>query len=207
MVNAPLGSIDPTLSENGPVVLRLTATDTAGNSRSVERSVLITGDNKAGLFRLSFLDLEVPLSGIPIAVTRVYDSRRRGLRGDFGFGWTVEVEGRGRYTNNRKPGDGWEFLGGILGFPCIGGGVPTKPHITEIRLSDREFYRFALQITSPGVQGGGCNGTASFSPTGGYPGTAQLQILDDDNVFLPKRLRISSSPSTPSRPTSPPTSA
>jgi RHS repeat-associated protein len=185
VVNAPLGAIDPTLAENGPVVLRLTATDTAGNTHSVERTILLTGDNKAGLFRLSFLDLEVPLAGIPIAVTRVYDSRRRGLRGDFGFGWTVEVEGRGRYTNNRKPGDGWEFLGGFLGFPCIGGAVPTKPHTTEIRLSDREFYRFALEITSPSVQGGGCNGTARFRPIGGYPGTAQLQILDDDNVFLP----------------------
>jgi len=185
VVNAPLGSLDPTLSENGPVLLRLTATDTAGNTRSVERNVLVTGDNKVGLFRLSFLDLQVPLAGIPISVTRTYDSRRRGLRGDFGFGWTVEVEGRGRYTNNRKPGDGWEFVGGILGLPCLGGGVPTKPHITEIRLSDREYYRFALEITNPGFQGGGCNGTARFRATGGYPGTAKLEILADDNIFLP----------------------
>jgi len=180
VVSGSLGTVDPTLLENGPLLLRLVATDTAGNTTSVERTVFVTGETKVGLFRLSFRDLEVPLAGIPIAVTRTYDSRRRASVGDFGFGWTVEVEGRGRYINNRKPGDGWEFITQFL--PCRSA-APTKPHITEIRLSDREYYRFALDVTSPAPTLGGCFGVAAFQPTGGYPGSARLEILGSTEVF------------------------
>jgi RHS repeat-associated protein len=180
VLNGSLGSLDPTLSENGPVVLRLSAIDAAGNVASVQRTVLLSGNAKVGIFQLRFRDLDVPVAGIPITVVRTYDSRRRAAVGDFGFGWSVEVEGLGRYTNNRKPGDGWQFVTQVL--PCRSVNA-TKPHYTEVRLSDREFYRFALNVTSPAPVLGGCFGTASFTPAGGYPGSATLQILGSTEVF------------------------
>ncbi|NES94080.1 MAG: hypothetical protein F6K32_02445 [Desertifilum sp. SIO1I2] len=37
-------------------------------------SVDVGGDLKLGNFRLSFTDLEIPLTGISIGITRTYDS-------------------------------------------------------------------------------------------------------------------------------------
>ena len=178
---AALASLDPTVLENGPVVLRLTATDAAGNVASVQRTVLLSGQAKVGIFQLSFRDLDVPVAGIPITVTRTYDSRRRGWSGDFGHGWSVEIEGLGRYTNNRKPGDGWQVSGSFL--PCQSA-QPTRTHVTEVRLSDREYYRFAFNVTGLSAVLGGCFGVGRFTPTGGYPGTATLDILGSNEVLF-----------------------
>ncbi|HEX6027251.1 MAG TPA: hypothetical protein VFZ00_34950, partial [Solirubrobacter sp.] len=180
--DAAFTTLDPTMLDNGPVRLRLAAVDAAGNAASVERTLLLTGGAKIGLFRLAFRDLEVPVAGVPIAVNRIYDSRARASRRDFGFGWSLEVEGEGRYTNNRKPGDGWQFNSGPLGLPCIGTVTPTKSHYTEIRFSDTEAYRFALQIQSPAPTVGGCFGVARFTQVGGPPG-ARLDILGGVDVF------------------------
>ena len=175
-------TLDPTVLENGPVRLLLTATDAAGNQASVERTLILTGDAKIGLFRLVFKDLDVPVAGVPIVVSRIYDSRARGSRRDFGFGWSLQVEGEGRYTNNRKPGDGWTFTTGPLGLPCAGSVVPTKTHYTEVRFSDREAYRFSLRIDRGAAILGGCLGTARFAQIGGPPG-AILEILGGVEVF------------------------
>jgi hypothetical protein len=46
---------------------------------------------KIGNFTLSFNDLTIPVSGIPITITRTYDSRNR-TTGDFGAGWTLDIK-------------------------------------------------------------------------------------------------------------------
>ncbi|HEY7512159.1 MAG TPA: hypothetical protein VIG50_17995, partial [Vicinamibacteria bacterium] len=181
VVNGTLARVDPTLLENGPLRLRLVATDAAGNQAAAERTVLAAGAAKIGLFRVSFRDLDVPVAGVPITITRTYDSRRRASVGDFGFGWSVEVEVEGRYTNNRKPGDGWQVTGSFL--PCQSA-QPTRTHVTEIRLSDREFYRFATTMTGLAPVLGGCFATAGFTPVGGYPGHATLQVLGSSEVLF-----------------------
>jgi RHS repeat-associated protein len=142
---------------------------------------------KVGAFSLTYVDLEVPVSGIPIALLRTYDSRDKRLA-DFGFGWTLDVLS-GSFASNRKPGDGWFVLptDDIL-FPIPCSIVEeTKYHVTEVRFSDTEFYRFRLQVQMFGfgsVIAGGCLGEASFVQTGGVPG-ATLQILDETDVFWP----------------------
>src|SRR6185369_16745037 len=87
---ATLGTLDTTMLLNGLYEVRLVATDTAG--RAVGDTVfLVVKDNfKVGNFSVSFLDLEVPVSGMPIRVTRTYDSRDKG-KGDFGFGWRLDI--------------------------------------------------------------------------------------------------------------------
>lgn len=203
-----MSRLDPTLLLNGIGLLRLTATDLMGNTSEVERTVFIEGDNKLGNFRISFTDLEVPLSGIPITIRRTYDSRTRAQSKDFGFGWTVEVLTAGRYVNNRAPGDGWNFTSGALGIPCQGV-QETKSHVTEIRFSDREFYRFAFVAHLGAPITGGCQATGSFAQIGGIPGaslqdlsgsianrlfweTGTDQILDTDtsDTFVPTNVRL-----------------
>ena len=73
---------------------------------------------KVGHTRLSFVDLEVPVAGIPITVVRTYDSRVQEQR-DFSIGWSLQVR-QGSYQHNREPGNGWQIVKatGPFGLPC-----------------------------------------------------------------------------------------
>ena len=105
---------------------------------------------------------------------------------DFGVGWTLEVKS-GKYQHNRTPGLGWiindqPFPGGSL--PCVGGTSETRSHFTEVRLSEREFYTFALTVSS-GTLGitGACEATAAFRFIDGMTPGATLDILSGSSVI------------------------
>lgn len=178
VTNGTLGSFDPTLLLNGLYEMELSATDVSGGGVSISNHVEVDGQQKIGNFTVSFADLEVPLSGLPIQVVRTYDSREKRSR-DFGFGWTLDVH-QGSYRNNRTPGDGWRIVKAFL--PCQST-QETKPHLTTIRLSDRETYRFRLRLTSPAITAGGCFAQASFAFVDGPVPGSTLSILGNTNVF------------------------
>ena len=90
VVNGVLGRFDPTLLSNDTYALRLTATDTGGNTATMEQIVHVAGDLKLGNFNLAFTDLTVPVFGVPITVARTYDTLTATRSGDFGFGWRLE---------------------------------------------------------------------------------------------------------------------
>ncbi len=50
----------------------------------------VEGDLKLGNFTLSFSDMAIPVSGVPITVTRTYDTLTANQSGDFGYGWRLE---------------------------------------------------------------------------------------------------------------------
>jgi len=89
-----LGTFDPTMLLNGIYEIQLTATD--NNGRTVGYgpiSVIVEGNAKLGQFTLAFNDLTVPTPGVPITVTRAYDSRSavQQKAGDFGPGWNIAL--------------------------------------------------------------------------------------------------------------------
>ncbi|MFB8798301.1 MAG: putative Ig domain-containing protein [Microcoleus sp.] len=88
--NGTVATFDPTILANGAYVLKFTAFDANGNGSTTERTVNVAGDLKLGNFRLSFTDLSVPVAGIPINVTRTYDSLNANSSDDFGYGWRME---------------------------------------------------------------------------------------------------------------------
>ncbi len=90
VVGGVLGTFDPTMLQNDTYILRLTAVDTGGNSSSVEQIIHVEGNLKLGNFTLSFTDLTVPVFGVPITVSRTYDTLTSGQSSDFGFGWKLE---------------------------------------------------------------------------------------------------------------------
>ena len=92
VVNGTLGVFDPSLLPNDSYIVRLTATDANGNAASVDAAapVDVAGNLKLGNFTLSFNDLTVPVAGIPITVTRTYDTLNVGSSGEFGPGWRLE---------------------------------------------------------------------------------------------------------------------
>ena len=176
--NRVLGTFDPTMLLNGMHELVLTGTTAGGQILTGRITVVVEGGMKIGNFSVSFMDLSVPLSGLAIEVLRTYDSRGRSTSSDFGHGWTVELR-QGSYRNNRKPGDGWQILKGFI--PCQNV-TETKSHLTTVRLSDREVYRFEPRLSSPGIMGGGCFATAGFRFAAG-PAPATLSILGRNQVF------------------------
>jgi RHS repeat-associated protein len=87
-----LGTIDPTLLMNGYYKVVLT-----GNTEDAyivdEIVVLVTGQAKIGNYSMTFLDMTLPVSGLPVEVYRTYDSRQRTQLGDFGYGWDMTIGG------------------------------------------------------------------------------------------------------------------
>jgi len=88
--NGNIGTFDPSIFLNDAYRLQLSATDAGGNTATDEAVVNVAGDLKLGNFQLSFTDMTIPVTGIPIQVTRTYDSFNANNTDDFGFGWRLE---------------------------------------------------------------------------------------------------------------------
>ena len=90
--NAKIADFDPSLLTNDPYVILVVAYDSNGLGRVQPTLVNVEGAAKLGEFTLGFTDLSIPLAGIPIAISRNYDSREASVEGDFGFGWQLGVQ-------------------------------------------------------------------------------------------------------------------
>jgi RHS repeat-associated protein len=181
VVAGVLGRLDPTLLENGLYRLRLTAEDVNGQVAVAEQVVQVNGA-KVGHARLSFLDLEVPVAGIPIRIVRTYDSRVTAQR-DFGVGWSLDVR-QGAYQHNRAPGLGWQIVEspGPLGLPCQTA-RETLFHVTQIWLSDREVYTFKPRLANLAAVVGGCVADVRFEFLDGTTPGARLDVLGNTQVL------------------------
>ncbi|NLF19168.1 MAG: hypothetical protein GX595_18215, partial [Lentisphaerae bacterium] len=90
---APLGSLDLTLVPNGVYDLVMTVRGGADTARSTTRIALDSG-LKVGLVAFSQRDLAIPLPGLPITLTRTYNSlqARSGTPSpDIGPGWSFAI--------------------------------------------------------------------------------------------------------------------
>lgn len=144
ITNGTLGTLDPTLLKNGIYDIRLTATDTNGKSTYMDVTYRVKGDMKVGNFTVTFTDLSIPVTGIPITVNRTYDSRDKASR-DFGIGWTVDIQST-KLDENRTPGEGWPQVkqGGAFGSYCIQG---DTEHYVSVNLPDGRTEEFDIVLT------------------------------------------------------------
>ncbi|EHJ09603.1 RHS repeat-associated core domain-containing protein [Crocosphaera watsonii] len=164
--NDVLGIFDPTLLENDAYSLRLKAVDAGGNVVFEQRTINVEGDLKLGNFQLSFTDLSIPVSGIPISITRTYDTLTAQERDDFGYGWRLEF----RDTNLRTslgPDDYYDT------FDIIGKGFREgdKVYIT-LPGGKRETFTFKPELDLLG---------AFLAAAGGG-----LGIQEDTGLYHPK---------------------
>ncbi|MCY2987768.1 MAG: putative Ig domain-containing protein [Planctomycetota bacterium] len=83
---------DPTLLANDTYVIRVIARDVNGRLRTDGMIVTVDANAKLGNFHLDFTDLQLPVAGIPITITRVYDTLQANNQGDFGYGWSLGVQ-------------------------------------------------------------------------------------------------------------------
>lgn len=144
VTNATLGTFDPTLLLNGTYAIRLTATDQAGQITSVMRSAAVTGEQKVGNFTISFEDLNIPVTGVPIQLIRTYDSRDK-RTGDFGVGWTLEIKTI-RIEKSVELGRNWRGIvsPGTLPQYCL---QPTRANIVTITFPNNRVYKFQATTT------------------------------------------------------------
>ena len=87
-----LATFDPTLLPNDSYVIRVSAWNRNGLGWAESRVVHVTGQAKLGHFAVEFVDVDLPLAGIPVQVRRRYDSLQAGRMGDFGHGWSLGVQ-------------------------------------------------------------------------------------------------------------------
>jgi RHS repeat-associated protein len=140
VTNAQLATFDPTILLNGTYSLRLTSTNSAGQFASTSISVSVARNMKVGVFSLSFNDLTVPVSGIPIQIIRSYDSRDKGP-GDFGIGWRLSLANI-RVQKSRSLGPNWQEtqnFGGFLPSYCL---FATDNKIVTVTFPDGRVFTF-----------------------------------------------------------------
>src|SRR5206468_3507087 len=88
-VSGTLATFDPTVLANGSYTIVVSETNLIGESAGASVRVQVEGNLKLGHETLSVTDLTIPVSGIPITITRSYDSLLVGKPGDFGYGWKL----------------------------------------------------------------------------------------------------------------------
>jgi RHS repeat-associated protein len=134
----PLGTLDPTLLENGPYELRLSATQWDGGTLTTDPlSLLLDGNMKIGHFALAFQDLSVQLPGLGINLTRSYDSRRTDIA-DFGQSWDLAISSM-RLLKNRPLGNGYVMdsststpAGTLINLPLFRAIAPSRKLVTLV---------------------------------------------------------------------------
>ena len=177
VVNNVLGSVDPTLYRNGLYDLRLTVEDISGNVSSDQRTVNFDGELKIGRFEITYSDMVVPVSGIPISILRTYDSHNRQPQ-DFGFGWSIELKSMD-VQENVSPAEGWEtFCTNSIFGVCLEYGIrSTTEHLVVITRANGQKDEFLVDVNTTFAQPNGlAQGNLRFDA---QPGTfSSLQSLD-----------------------------
>jgi RHS repeat-associated protein len=145
MTDAILGTFDPTNLLNGTYKVRLVGLAADGSGITDTITVSVEGSLKVGVFTLAFTDFDFAVAGVPIQVSRNYDSRDK-TSGDFGVGWKLGVASM-RIEKSGVIGTGWRQ--NVSGVPpllqyCI---APTLPHFVTITFADGRVYRFAAAVT------------------------------------------------------------
>jgi RHS repeat-associated protein len=86
-----LGTFDATLLANGQYTVRLDAVASDCTGQRNEIVLTVMGENKPGRLITTTTDLKIPLAGMPLTISRVYDSLDRGRVEDFGNGWKLST--------------------------------------------------------------------------------------------------------------------
>ncbi len=147
VVDDVLGTLDTSLLLNDIYDIRLQAQDSQGRISQLTVSYQVTGALKVGHVTLSFTDMAIPVVGIPITITRTYDSRDKG-QGDFGIGWRMGVQTI-KLRENRVLGTSWvqtQGDAGFVNFYCVD---PVGAHYVAVTLPDGRVETFDFLPMTP----------------------------------------------------------
>ncbi len=100
-----VAAFDPTMLPNDAYIVQVRVYDHSGNFNGIEFALNVSGNFKPGRFTTTFTDLTVPVGGIPLTVSRIYDSFDP-RSGDFGPGWRLGLPGKVVDTASEQPLEG-----------------------------------------------------------------------------------------------------
>jgi len=148
-----IAEFDPTLLRNGLYELVLRATDVNGQIQQTINPVVVTGGKKVGNFTLTLQDLNIPLAGIPITVSRTYDSRRKNEKLDFGYGWSIDYQDVS-VEESAEPSTGWVRTQETHTFSIGGGQVnlqatcmrPSENKTVTVTLPNDDVEIFTVRL-------------------------------------------------------------
>ncbi len=142
-----LGTLDTSLLLNDIYDIRLTAEDSQGRIVSLTTVYQVAGGLKVGHFNITVRDLKIEVAGLPIEISRTYDSRDKG-QGDFGIGWRLGVQST-KIRENQTLGQNWEQTRtdiGLISYYCI---EPVGDHFVAVTLPDGQVETFDFLPMTP----------------------------------------------------------
>jgi YD repeat-containing protein len=177
VTNGVLGTLDPTLIDNGIIKVRLRVWDCDNLIASDVKTLTIEGDNKMADLVLRFDDMVIPGGDLPLTISRTYDSKRRDVPGDFGAGTELNIGPPGKVSRNRPIGLGWDMTcaygGGLFGQSSV---TEIEPHIVDVRLGRNEAYRFQVVLKNVAFfSAGSCSGQVELQQVSGSPATLTIE--------------------------------
>ncbi|WP_182864853.1 putative Ig domain-containing protein [Rhodopirellula sp. JC639] len=160
------------VSKDGYAIV-VAAYDVNGRGYVQPTLVNVEGNLQLGNFRLEFTDLSIPLVGIPINVTRVYDTLNAGDEGDFGYGWSLGVQ------DARIFEAGAVGTGGALSF----GNDKFVAGKTKVYLTNPDGQRVGFTYDVTDIRGSffGSTGRPVFTPD---PGVYDTLTIDQKTVAV-----------------------
>ena len=147
------GRFDPTVLPNGTWVIRLEVSDDRGEVSVRETVVTVEGGLKQGRLALVTADTSIATGGrMPLVVSRTYDTLRRNVSTDFGFGWTLgTIDYR---ISSPEPLGGGDWIAGpcpesIDATSCT---LPTEPRFVSVVWPDGRVETFDLVATGSAAE-------------------------------------------------------
>ncbi len=166
-----LAQFDPTLLPNDAYLLRLSAQDFSGNLATTTIQVTVDGGAKVGNYSLEFTDVSLPLAGIPLRITRRYDTLFALFSGDFGYGWRMAIADGG--IRESLPISQAE----LDGVPPLFGGAAGFYQGTRVFITAPDGQRLAYRFEP--VPTGGLLGTVWHPRFVAENGSAYQLVVDD----------------------------
>ncbi|WP_305847099.1 RHS repeat-associated core domain-containing protein [Rhodoferax sp. AJA081-3] len=185
--SASLGQLDTSLMANGLHQIVLRVVDVNGVETLAGITVDFVGNLKLGQFRLSFADVRAEAPGLPLMLTRTYDTAKRGVAGDFGYGWSASAQDIS-VRKNMSFGLNWQVSPQQFNL-CL---KPVGKRRVSITLPDGALYRFDAanspecsfgQVPQPNIDFIPVPGPSGGSVAGRTSGGGQLKIISGTLVM------------------------
>ena len=143
VTDATIATWDTTQLQNGVYTITLTTQDKSGQTATASVQVQLVGELKVGNFRFTQQDIVIPVQGLPITVSRTYDTLNKDRYKDLGHGWTLDISDMDVQEDQYR--EAFESISGGMIPLRIGGGRDVTITLPDGRVT---VFGFELKPTT-----------------------------------------------------------